>query len=122
VNEMSIEQLLQQMSPEQLAQYSQSATIDPAQDNLNKQLAQAHALRLQAGQRPAYGAGAGLGMGLANILGAVQENKLQGQNQQLNQQRSDQMKALLQLLRGQQGGQAPSSPIAPGGGSPGAGY
>ena len=121
MNEMSIEDLIRSMSQGQADQFSQSATIDPAQDTLNQQLARAHALRQQAGQRPAYGWGAGLGMGLANVLGAVHENQLQGQNQQLNQQRADQLKAMLQILRGQQGGDA-SSPIPPGGGSPGVSY
>ena len=121
MNEMSIEDLIRSMTQGQTDQYSQSATNDPAQDNLNKQLAQAHALRMQAGARPAYGWGAGLGAGLSQFAGALQEHKLQGQNQQLNQQRADQIKMLMELLRGRQANDA-SSPIPPGGGAPGVSY
>src|SRR5712692_7301638 len=99
---MSIEDLIRTMTQGQTDQYSQSATIDPAQENLNQQLARAHALRMQIGARPAYGWGAGLGAGLGSILGAVRESQLQGQNQQLNTQRADQMKMLMELLRGRQ--------------------
>ena len=121
MNEMSIEDLIRSMTQGQTDQYSQSATIDPAQENLNKQLANAHALRMQAGQRPAYGWGAGLGMAGSNILGAVHENQLQGKNDALNADRAAQLKMLIDLMRGNKASDA-SSPIAPGGGSPGVSY
>ncbi len=73
------------------------------------------------GQTDQYSQSATIDPAIGNAFESLHEHKLQAQNQQLNQQRADQMKMLMELLRGNKASDA-SSPIAPGGGSPGVSY
>lgn len=87
--------LLKSLPPEQLQAILNSGTLDQRDEHLQKQQAMAQALREQANGKQAYGAGAGLGQGLASVFGAIHQGQLEDQQQKQFDQRQQGINALV---------------------------
>lgn len=95
-----LQEFLQSLPPERLQAILGTGTADQQQAMLERQLQQAHQLRLQrAGQQP-YGAGAGMAAGLGGILGGVQEGMLQNRADEALKQRQAGIHAFGQSVQG----------------------
>lgn len=85
-----------------------SASLDHRDQFLGKQQDLNQTNRSEAGARPAYGAMAGMGQGIASALGGIHQKQLADQQQAQFSKRDDYMDALIKALQGgQQQGAAP---------------
>lgn len=113
-----MDELLSQLSPEDLEQLFGLGTLDERGDLLSQQMAMAEALRRPSGQQHTTPIGAALG-GIADVAGAwggsLAEQKLQGQQADLLKQKDAGRKAYAEAIaRFLRNKQAPSGPMGMG--------
>jgi hypothetical protein len=96
--------LINGADPETLKALLGAGTLDQGDTMLEKQLAQAHAMRSQlAGQQP-YGLGGGIGNAIAQTLEGFNEHSLRQQQQANLDKRQKSIDAMIAALRGDGGG------------------
>lgn len=90
-----------------------SGSQDQRDQLLSQQSQQAQQMFEGAQGRPAYGAGAGIGQGLASLFSGIRGAKVAGQQQDQLAHRDQYMNALIQALGGGQGGAPQGMPASP---------
>lgn len=99
-----MEELLAQLSPEELAQLLGLGTMDERSQLLQQQLAQAEALRSGPQQHHSTGLGAalgGLGDVVKNVAGSMKAQKLNDQMAGLADEKDKRRQLYLKALRGE---------------------
>lgn len=109
-----MEELLAQLSPEELAQLLGLGTMDERSALLQQQLAQAEALRQGGGQKYSTGLGAalgGLGDVVNNVAGSMKAQKVNDQLLGLADEKDKRRQLYLKALRGD--GSLPTDNLTP---------
>lgn len=102
-----LQSLLQRLSPEQLHQLMGLGTLNEKGDQIEEQMKMAEEMRKQISGGQSYGAGAGLGNGLAAIFTALHERSLRGDQGENTAAKGAGRDSFADMIRSQQ---QPASP------------